>query len=216
MHAMRIGAFLKQSLIDWEGRVSAVIFTKGCNFRCGYCHNPYLVLPELLRQTQDIEEHEVLDFLDRRKNWLDGVVISGGEPTLHEDLIPFIQKIKALGLPVKLDTNGSHPEVLEQLIGGKWIDAVAMDIKSALSLSCYRKVNRTMTDSLLERILESVRLVKDSGIEYQFRTTVIPQVQTPEEIQALKKEFLGTHYILQEFRDGDILEKHLQETLPIN
>ena len=133
---MRIGAFLKQSLIDWEGRVSAVIFTKGCNFRCGYCHNPYLVLPELLRQTQDIEEHEVLDFLDRRKNWLDGVVISGGEPTLHEDLIPFIQKIKALGLPVKLDTNGSHPEVLEQLIGGKWIDAVAMDIKSALSLSC--------------------------------------------------------------------------------
>lgn len=208
---MRIGGFVKQSLIDWEGRVTAVVFTKGCNFRCGYCHNPSLVLPELFRQTQDIEEKDVLDFLDKRKNWLDGVVISGGEPTLHEDLLPFIQKIKDLGLAVKLDTNGSNPEVLQQLIDGKWIDAVAMDIKSLLTLSCYKKVNRTMTDSLLEKIRESIQLIKHSNLEYQFRTTIIPQVQTAEEIQSLKQEFSSTHYVLQEFRDGDILEKHVGE-----
>lgn len=213
---MRIGGFVKQSLIDWEGRVTAVVFTKGCNFRCGYCHNPSLVLPELLRQTQDIGEEEILDFLNKRKNWLDGIVISGGEPTLHEDLIPFIQKIKDLGLAVKLDTNGSHPEVLEQLIAGKWIDAVAMDIKSSLSLPCYQRINYTMTASLLEKVRESVRLIKDSGLEYQFRTTVIPRVQTAEEIQVLKKEFSDSHYVLQEFRDGDILEKHLPKAPRIN
>lgn len=213
---MRIGGFVKQSLIDWEDRVTAVVFTKGCNFRCGYCHNPSLVLPELLRQTQDIGEEEILDFLNKRKNWLDGIVISGGEPTLHEDLIPFIRKIKKLGLAVKLDTNGSHPEVLEQLIAGKWIDAVAMDIKSSLSLPCYQKINYTMTAPLLEKVRESVRLIKHSGLEYQFRTTVIPHVQTAGEIQVLKKEFSGTHYILQEFRDGDILEKHLPKAPRIN
>ena len=213
---MRIGVFVKQSLIDWEGKVSAVIFTKGCNFRCGYCHNPSLVLPELLRQTQDIKEEKVLDFLDKRRNWLDGVVISGGEPTLHEDLLPFIQKIKALGLPVKLDTNGSNPEVLQRLIAGGWIDAVAMDIKSSLSLACYRKVNYTMTASLLEKILESIRIIKISGLEYQFRTTVIPRVQSPEEIQNLQKEFSGSRYVMQEFRDGDILDKHIRETSRTN
>lgn len=208
---MRIGGFVKQSLIDWEGKVAAVIFTKGCNFRCGYCHNPSLVLPELLRQTQDMKEEEVFGFLAKRREWLDGVVISGGEPTLHEDLLPFTQKIKALGLPVKLDTNGSHPEVLQQLIAGRWIDAVAMDIKSSLSLPCYRKVNYTMTASLLEKIQESIRIIKTSGLEYQFRTTVIPRVQSPEEIQNLQKEFSGSHYVIQEFRDGDILDKHIHE-----
>lgn len=213
---MRIGGFVKQSLIDWEGKVSAVIFTKGCNFRCGYCHNPSLVLPELLRQTQDIKEEEVLGFIDKRRHWLDGVVISGGEPTLHEDLLPFIQKIKSFGLPVKLDTNGSNPEILQQLIAGKWIDAVAMDIKSSLSLPCYQKVNYTMTASLLEKIQESIRMIKDSGLEYLFRTTVIPHVQSPEEVQNLQKEFSGAHYVIQEFRDGDILDKHIHERSRIN
>lgn len=213
---MRIGGFVKQSLIDWEGKVAAVIFTKGCNFRCGYCHNPSLVLPELLRQTQDMKEEEVLGFLDKRRDWLDGVVISGGEPTVHEDLLPFIQKIKALGLPVKLDTNGSNPEVLQQLVAGRWIDAVAMDIKSSLSLPCYQKVNYTMTASLLEKIQESVRIIKASGLEYQFRTTIIPRVHSPGEIQTLQEKFSGSHYVIQEFRDGDILDKHIHEVPRIN
>lgn len=209
MFIMRIGGFIKQSLIDWEGKVTSVIFTKGCNFRCGYCHNPYLVLPELIRQTRDMEEVEILNFLSKRRHWLDGVVISGGEPTLQKDLPDFTRRIKEFGLPVKLDTNGSNPDILKQLIRDRSIDCIAMDIKSVLSPPCYQKVNYTTNASLLEKIKQSIQIIKHSGLEYQFRTTVIPQVQTPEEIENLKEQFADSCYIIQEFRDGDILDNHL-------
>lgn len=206
---MRIGGLVPQSSIDWEGRLVAVVFTKGCNFRCGYCHNPYLVLPELFRQTPDVEEEEVFAALTKYRGWLDGVVISGGEPTLQPDLPDFLRQVKDMGYAVKLDTNGTHPVLLRRLIADRLIDAVAMDIKSELSLAAYRKVNEAMTETFFDRVQESIWLIEQSGIEHQFRTTVIPGVQLPEEIDALKAEFPSGQLTLQEFRDGDILQKHL-------
>ncbi|HZJ73928.1 MAG TPA: anaerobic ribonucleoside-triphosphate reductase activating protein, partial [Perlabentimonas sp.] len=129
---MRIGGFVKQSFIDWEGKITSVIFTKGCNFRCGFCHNPSLVLPKLIEQTPDIEVAAITEHLRKRKQWLDGVVITGGEPTLHNDLSTFIKTIKELGYPVKLDTNGSNPTLLKKLIADNSVDYVAMDIKTTL------------------------------------------------------------------------------------
>ena len=205
---MRIGGLIKQSLIDWEGRVTAVIFTQGCNFRCGYCHNPSLVLPELFSQNQKWTETELFSFLSKRQQWLDGIVISGGEPTLQPDLLPFIREIKRLGFAIKLDTNGTHPVLLRELITGNWIDAVAMDIKSALTLTAYQKISPNMTSGLLKKIQESIRTIRASGIEYLFRTTVIPGLQTEEELAAIKEEFKKDPFLLQEFRNGDILKNY--------
>ena len=206
---MRIGGLIKQSLIDWEGRVTAVIFTQGCNFRCGYCHNPSLVLPELFTNNQKWTEAELFSFLSKRRQWLDGVVISGGEPTLQPDLILFVQKIKKLGFDIKLDTNGSNPDLLRELIAGKRIDAIAMDIKSALNLTAYRKISPNISSELLDKIKESIRIIRASGIEYLFRTTVIPCLQTEKELENVKKEFEKDPFLLQEFRNGDILKNYL-------
>ncbi|WP_070807483.1 anaerobic ribonucleoside-triphosphate reductase activating protein [Gabonibacter massiliensis] len=206
---MRIGGLIKQSLIDWEGRVTAVIFTQGCNFRCGYCHNPSLVLPELFTENQKWTEAELFSFLSKRRQWLDGVVISGGEPTLQPDLILFVQKIKKLGFDIKLDTNGSNPDLLRELIAGKRIDAIAMDIKSALNLTAYRKISPNISSELLDKIKESIRIIRASGIEYLFRTTVIPGLQTEKELENVKKEFEKDPFLLQEFRNGDILKNYL-------
>ena len=114
---IRIGGLVKQSFVDWDGVLSAVVFTKGCNFRCGYCHNPALVVPALMRERPDVAESEVFDYLARRRGWLDGVVVTGGEPTLHAGLPAFLERVKALGYRVKLDTNGTNPEMLRRLIG---------------------------------------------------------------------------------------------------
>ncbi|MCR9011368.1 anaerobic ribonucleoside-triphosphate reductase activating protein [Gabonibacter chumensis] len=206
---MRIGGLIKQSLIDWEGRVTAVIFTQGCNFRCGYCHNPSLVLPELFTKNQKWTEAELFSFLSKRRQWLDGVVISGGEPTLQPDLILFVQKIKKLGFDIKLDTNGSNPDLLRELIAGKRIDAIAMDVKSALNLTAYRKISPNISSELLDKIKVSIRIIRASGIEYLFRTTVIPGLQTEKELENVKKEFEKDPFLLQEFRNGDILKNYL-------
>ncbi|MFR7708434.1 MAG: anaerobic ribonucleoside-triphosphate reductase activating protein [Alistipes inops] len=119
---IRIGGLVKQSLVDWDGVLSAVVFTKGCNFRCGYCHNPALVVPALMRERPDVAESEVFDYLARRRGWLDGVVVTGGEPTLHAGLPAFLERVKALGYRVKLDTNGTNPEMLRQLIASGAVD----------------------------------------------------------------------------------------------
>lgn len=126
---IRIGGLVKQSFVDWDGVLSAVVFTKGCNFRCSYCHNPALVVPALMRERPDVAESEVFDYLARRRGWLDGVVVTGGEPTLHAGLPAFLERVKALGYRVKLDTNGTNPEMLRQLIASGAVDFVAMDIK---------------------------------------------------------------------------------------
>lgn len=196
---MRIGGFVKQSFIDWEGMLSAVVFTKGCNMRCGYCHNPSLVVPDLMEARRDIPVEGVLDYLAMRRGWLDAVVVSGGEPTLQRDLPDFIRKIKEMGYKVKLDTNGTDPDMLEQLALGGMIDFVAMDIKHIPDLASYKRIT-TMPEDMMESVRRSIRFLLTGSVPCQFRTTVIGDVHTPEVCAALGKMFAGTRYVTQYFR----------------
>ena len=162
---MRIGGLQKTSLIDYPGRVAAVVFTQGCNFRCPFCHNAELVLPSCFREV--IEEDSVIRFLTTRIDKLQGVVVTGGEPAIQEDLPDFLQKIKAMGYQVKLDTNGSRPAVLKHLIDQKLVDFIAMDVKGPLDR--YDDIAGVKVNPRL--IEESIDLIIRSGVEYLFRTT---------------------------------------------
>ncbi len=178
---MKIGALQKVSLIDYPRKVSSVIFTLGCNFRCGYCHNPQLVLPALFNNP--ISEEIVFSHLVKRKNKIEGVVISGGEPTIHNDLPDFIRKIKTFGFPVKLDTNGTNPQMLKILFAEKLVDYIAMDVKATFDKYdevCGVKVNK-------DAIYKSIDLIKNSDIEKQFRITLIKGIHTPDDLIEINK-----------------------------
>lgn len=197
---MHIGAFIRQSLVDWENMISAVVFTKGCNFRCSYCHNPELVVPGLLKSQNDIPEEIIISHLAARKQWLDGVVISGGEPTIQDDLENFTARIKKMDYPVKLDTNGSRPEVLKRLIDKKLIDFVAMDIKTIPEEEKYQAIARCPDPSLTGKIISSMEIIRTSGIPYQFRTTTSALLHSPEDIRQLCICLKNDRYDLQEYR----------------
>lgn len=167
---MIIGGFQRFSLIDYPDKICAIVFTQGCNFRCPYCHNPELVdTKRPVPHTGGLEEEEILSFLDKRKGKLDAVTITGGEPLLQSDLDDFLLAVKGLGYLVKLDTNGSFPSRLEKIIRSRSIDYIAMDIKTSLDKYEYvikRKIEKA-------EILDSIRLIMDSGLGYEFRTTVV-------------------------------------------
>lgn len=206
---MRIGGFLKQSLIDWEGRLVAVVFIKGCNFRCGYCHNPSLVIPRLVECTPDIPSEAVLTYLKARRHWLDGVVVSGGEPTLQPDLVQFLERVQQLGLAVKLDTNGTHPEVLTELFWKKLVNFVALDVKHFVSRDHYARVTPTVTDAQIEAIRRTLALLREHPeVGHQFRTTLIPGVHAPEVAAQLSAMFAPDPIRFQEFRDGDLVRDY--------
>jgi len=213
---MRIGGFQKQSLIDWEGMITAVIFTRGCNFRCGYCHNPSLVLPGLFNETTDIEIEEILTYLNSRKKWIDGVVISGGEPTIHPDLLYFIKIIRELGFKIKLDTNGTNPSMLQSIISQKLVDFIAMDIKTIIQPVEYAEITNCSDPSVTNKIRESVLLLRRSGIQYQFRTTLIPMVHTEEIVEDLTKEFKSDPWIQQQYRRGITIDSFTDLMLQLN
>ena len=176
---MRIGGVQKFSFIDYPGKTAAIIFTQGCNFKCGYCHNPQLVYPSLFKVS--IPEEEIFAFLESRINQLDGVVITGGEPTLQPDLIEFITKVKDMGFLIKLDTNGSNPKVLEQIIKQKLVNFIAMDIKAPFdkyNSVCCVPVN-------IDNIKLSMNLIKKSGINFLFRTTYDKSKLFDKDIQTM-------------------------------
>ncbi len=202
---MRIGGLQKFSLIDYPGKMAAVIFTQGCNFRCPYCQNARLVEPTLYSEL--IPEGEVLAFLKKRQGKLEGIVVSGGEPTLQPDLISFLDQLKCLGYLVKLDTNGSHPEVLEKIIDLRLINYVAMDIKAPLE-----KYNTAAGVSVsVDSIKESIRVIIHSGIAHQFRTTLVKPLCSAADIQNMRSLVDGAQeYILQPFIPRDnILDQQL-------
>jgi len=208
---MRIGGFVKNSLVDWEGKVAAVIFTKGCNFRCGYCHNPSLVLPELIDRTEDIAEKTVLDFLAERNNWLDGVVVTGGEPTIHGDLPVLLEEIQSLGYSLKLDTNGTNPSMLQKIIKNKLVDYIAMDVKILLEKSLYAKITGIqVTADIIEKIMTSILLLNNSEIEVEFRTTIIPGIHDEAAIELIHT-LLGNNkkYRTNQYRNGSTIETYL-------
>ena len=200
---MKIAALTKQSFIDWEGQTTAVIFTQGCNFRCGYCHNPSLVLPHIYQNQPLIDEQEVFDYLKSRVEWLDGVVISGGEPTLQPDLLDFVRKVKSLGFRVKLDTNGSNPHVLKALLDAKLLDYVAMDIKTLLTRDNYRKITGLKNSDVITLIKQSLALLRQENLEYQLRTTIIPNHHNDCIINKLKIQFANDNYVIQQYREAE-------------
>ncbi len=199
---MKIGGFQKVSLIDYPGRISAVVFTQGCNFRCPYCHNPELVDPERFEGLSP--EAEILTFLEKRKGRLDAVVITGGEPTLQPELIPFIIHLKAMGYRIKLDTNGALPDVLEEMLGRKLLDYVAMDIKAPLER--YSEVTKTKTDG--QRILKSISLIMSSGVDYEFRTTAVKSLLAPGDLDKIARLVPGAmRFVLQKFVPTKTLDR---------
>ena len=207
---MKIGGFLKQSLIDFPGNIASVIFTVGCNFRCFYCHNPELVLPEKIKLNELINESDILSYLNSNKSLLDAVVITGGEPTIHSDLPDFIEKIKALDLLVKLDTNGTNPTLLNNLLKRRLIDYLAFDIKSSLDLIKYREIVGEQFSLIdLNNIIESIQLVKNSVIDFEFRTTLVKPFHSIQNIQDMS-DYLTGNYYLQEFNPSKILKTDIK------
>jgi pyruvate formate lyase activating enzyme len=191
---MKIGGLQKFSLIDYPEKICAIVFTQGCNFRCPYCHNPELADPDLYEEC--MPEEEILAFLEKRKGKLDAVSITGGEPTLQPDLIDFVQEIKAMGYLAKIDTNGSHPEVLKALIEDDLIDYVAMDVKAPLEK--YQKITRSKTNSDL--IKQSIKLIKKSRIPHEFRTTVVKSQLKENDLIAIAGLVKNARlYVLQKF-----------------
>ena len=191
---MIIGGLVKFSLNDYPSKTSAVVFTRGCNFRCLYCHNPELVLPE--KYAPEIPLAEIYSFLEGRKGKLDAVCITGGEPTQHSDLPEMIKKIKDMGFLVKLDTNGSNPEMLEAIIKERNIDYIAMDIKAPLE--DYKKVTGMLIDT--EKIKKSVDLIINSGLSHEFRTTVAKSLTSFDDLRKIAESIKGADaYFLQKF-----------------
>lgn len=194
---MLIGGLQKTSLLDFPGKISAIVFTAGCNFRCGYCHNP-----ELINQIAAVKD--VYEFLKLRAGKLDGVVITGGEPCVQKDLPEFIKSIKALGYAVKLDTNGSFPGMLEKVLPD--LDYAAMDIKAPLEK--YSKITNVEVNT--DNILKSINLIKNSGVDYEFRTTVLQSQLTFDDFVNIGELLNGSkRYILQKFVPSKILDEKL-------
>jgi pyruvate formate lyase activating enzyme len=208
---MKIGGIQKNSLVDWAGKVVSVVFTKGCNFRCGYCHNPSLVIPEFINSNEDIPESTLFFYLTNRKLWLDGVVISGGEPTIHEDLPEFIRRIRETGLAVKLDTNGTNPEMIKELVKNHLIDYIALDIKTILNFDEYRKITNCVNPAYIDMINESIQIIRKSGIRYQFRTTILPGLHTEGILDCLQNTFSKDPYLKQHYREGVTIDKIISD-----
>lgn len=203
---MIIGGFQRFSLIDYPNKICAIVFTQGCNFRCPYCHNPELISPEQNRDARGLSSKHILSFLEQRTGKLDAVTVTGGEPLLQPDLGSFIKQLKGLGYSVKLDTNGSLPLELERLIEARSIDYIAMDIKS--SLNNYERVSRATIDT--GTITASIRMIMDSGLDYEFRTTVVKSLLEKADFYAIGRMIQGARlYVLQRF----VPSKHLENEL---
>ena len=193
---MIIGGLQKHTLIDYPGKIAATIFTSGCNFRCPFCHNPELVLPEEISKSKELPLQEVFSFLKERKGFLDGVVICGGEPTIHNDLYDFCSEIKRMGFLIKIDSNGYNPEMLEKLIDKELIDYIAMDIKAPKDK--YSKTAGVKVD--LKKIEQSIKLLKSKAKDYEFRTTLVPSMIEKEDILKIVQWIApAKKYVIQNF-----------------
>lgn len=191
---MRISGFQKFSMIDYNDKLCAVVFTQACNLRCPYCHNPDLVA--MLSGESLIAQEEILEFLKGRVGKLDAIVITGGEPLLQKNLIPFLRELKNLGFLIKLDTNGLLHHTLEKVIESGLVDYIAMDIKT--SLEEYEKVVKVQVP--IESLIKSINLIKQSGIDHEFRTTLVEGLITENNIYDIGENLIGNStYYLQNF-----------------
>jgi pyruvate formate lyase activating enzyme len=196
---MNIRGFVDTSFVDWDGKVSSVVFTGGCNMRCGFCYNFGLVMhPEKFDR---IPVEHILDYLRENSDFLDGVCITGGEPTMQKDLEGFCKRVKELGLEIKLDTNGTNPQVLKQLIDQGLIDYAAMDVKARLDEGVYSDLVGVSLNGSVDDIERSIQIIIDSGVDHEFRTTVVPGVHSKEDVRQISKSIANANrYRLQKFQ----------------
>lgn len=210
---MLISGVQQFTMLDYPDRIACIAFTPGCNFRCGYCHNPEFVLPEKILQIRGsfIPEPSFFQFLRSREGMLEGVVVSGGEPTLQYDLLKFLGEIKTMGFLTKLDTNGNRPETLAKAIEQKLVDYIAMDVKS--SLSGYRALVGPLVST--DNIQKSIDLIKNSGVEYEFRSTIMKETHPPEVLADMACLVAGADRVyLQQFRPGHTLAPEFEKYHP--
>ncbi len=206
-----IKGFLETSFIDWPGKICSVFFLPRCNFRCPYCHNHPLVLhPE---QYRSIPLEDALARLHSLGGWVDGVCVTGGEPTLHPDLPALIRHVRTHGFLIKLDTNGSNPVMLEALVATKQVDFVSMDVKAPLDPFSYRRSAGRSVD--LGPLLESIEILKRGRVEYEFRMTVVPGLHREDDITRLASQLrAGRRFVLQNFNPENPLDPELKSTPP--
>ena len=205
---MQIGGFQKTSLLDYPDTISAIIWTVGCNFSCPFCYNPQLVK----KTTKRISEEEVLSFLKKRRGLIEGVSISGGEPLLQKDIADFIKKVKKFGYLVKIDTNGTFPDSLKELIKKKLVDYVAMDVKAPKKK--YSQLTGVKTD--IKNIEKSIDIIKKSAHDYEFKTTFVPDLLKKEDIVEIAKWLKDSEkYYLQQFKTGiPLISSSLEKMTP--
>ena len=204
---MKIGGIQPMTLLDYPGRVAAVFFAIGCNFRCPYCYNVDLVFERI----KPISEDEINNFLEERKNFLEAIVLSGGEATLQKDILKFLKKVKSFGYLVGLETNGSRPEVLKKLVNKDAVDFIAMDMKAPF----HKYGQATGVNVNIEKIKESIRLVKNFK-HHQFRTTVVPTILNEKDILEMAKIIKGAKsYQLQQFKnEEDMISPEMKKVEP--
>jgi len=213
---MEIKGFIGVSLSDWDGKVSAVMFLPGCNMRCPFCYNKDLVLQPDKMPT--IEQERIEKHLQMNRKWIDGVVITGGEPTLHDDLPILCEEIKKEGFKVKLDTNGTNPTMIRGLIKKQLADFVALDVKAPLNKERYKAASGMNTASFLEKIGETIQILLNDTVDYEFRTTLVPTLHQIEDIEKICQSIRGCKkYALQNFRSGvETIDPRFQSLKPFS
>jgi len=205
-----IRGFIENTLIDWEGKIACEVFLPTCNLRCPICHAAHLVTDS--GELESIPVSTVADCLGRHQGWIDGVVISGGEPTLHANLDAMIEEFRSHGAMVKLDTNGTRPEVLESLLERKLLDAISMDVKAPFDGRYYQAAG---CECDIDAIRRSTQIIMRSNIEYEFRTTVCPTFTGLDELRDIAAAIRGAKkHILQQFRPGDCLDPAMNDVKP--
>ncbi len=211
---LKILGFIENSFIDWDGMITSIIFLPGCNFRCPFCHNHELVSGWEKLEDKKVEPSHVLEMLSDNTQWIDGLTVTGGEPILQMGaLVPFLKEVKKTGVKVKLDTNGSDPSSVKKLIDMKLVDYIAMDVKTKLEDSAYRKAAGVDVD--LVKIKESIKLIISSGIDHEFRTTVVPGLVSGSDVLDIAKYLKGCMlYALHKFHPENAWSESCKKTKP--
>lgn len=207
---MNIRGFLETSFLDWDGKVTSVVFLPYCNFKCPFCDNGILI--ESPEKLPEVKIETVESFIQSRKDFIDGVVITGGEPTIHPWLTDLTRRFKSLGILVKLDTNGSNPNHLTTLIANHLIDYIAMDLKAPLNSKYHEAAGLKVN---LDKIRESIKIIMNSGIDYEFRATVVPTLHDDADIEEMAKAIAGAKkFVLQQFVPDHTLDERLRIVAP--
>lgn len=219
---MQIAGYLKTSLIEWPGKISSVIFVPGCNFCCPFCHNRDLVDPSKIKKLREYSEESIFEDLKKRKKWVDGVVITGGEPTLQTDLSRFLSRLKQVGFLTMIETNGSRPEAIDKLLNCQMVDYIAMDIKG--NFDNYQNFTNVKTQIL--NVKCSMETIVKSGVDFEFRTTVVPGLHNKEVLLKMAKQLaillrsrVATSpkgWFLQNFQPKNCLDPEFEKIKPFS